>query len=172
MTESSHGLRRADSDSRTCGHQPDCDRVRGRGFLRLPRREKRLDLWTALFLATTVPTSVTGFIFFQIERFTPAIGVGIISLIVLAVAILGDTTTALRDAGGCLRHLVGRRLLLQRLCPRRPAVPEGFGGEGPRADAVGTAVRGAQLFVLVAFIAIGVVGTKRFRVEPTSPLQA
>jgi hypothetical protein len=30
----------------------------------------------------------------------------------------------------------------------------------------------AQLFILVAFIAIGVVGTKRFRVEPTSLLLA
>jgi hypothetical protein len=49
---------------------------------------KRLDLWTAVFLATTVLTSVTGFIFFPLERFTPAIGIGIISLIVLAVAIL------------------------------------------------------------------------------------
>src|SRR5262249_58505972 len=49
---------------------------------------KRLDLWTAVFLANTVLTSVTGFVFFPIERFTPAIGVGIISLIVLAVAIL------------------------------------------------------------------------------------
>src|SRR5262245_37500808 len=43
---------------------------------------KRLDLWTAVFLATTVLTSVTGFIFFPIERFTPAIGIGIISRIV------------------------------------------------------------------------------------------
>src|SRR5262245_37775656 len=49
---------------------------------------KRLDLWTAVFLATTVLTSVTGFIFFPIERFTPAIGVGVVSLIVLAAAIL------------------------------------------------------------------------------------
>jgi hypothetical protein len=48
---------------------------------------KRLDLWTAVFLATTVLTSVTGFNFFPIERFTPGIGIGIISLIVLAVAI-------------------------------------------------------------------------------------
>jgi len=50
---------------------------------------KRLDIWTASFLVTTVLTSVTGFLFFSIERFTPALGVGAISLIVLAVAILG-----------------------------------------------------------------------------------
>src|SRR6266481_8848914 len=46
----------------------------------------RLDRWTALFLLTTVLTSVTGF-FFPFHGFTPAIGVGIISLLVLAVAI-------------------------------------------------------------------------------------
>jgi hypothetical protein len=47
---------------------------------------KRLDGWTRWFLITTVATSVTGF-FFPFHGFTPAIGVGIISLLVLAVAI-------------------------------------------------------------------------------------
>ena len=46
---------------------------------------KRLDGWTALFLVSTVATSVTGF-FFPFHGFTPAIAVGIISLLVLAVA--------------------------------------------------------------------------------------
>src|SRR6266581_7193943 len=46
----------------------------------------RLDGWTKWFLITTVLTSVTGF-FFPFHGFTPAIGLGIISLIVLAVAI-------------------------------------------------------------------------------------
>lgn len=48
---------------------------------------KRLDAWTALFLVTTVLTNVTGF-FFPFHRFLPSHGVGIVSLIVLAVAIL------------------------------------------------------------------------------------
>jgi len=46
---------------------------------------KRLDGWTALFLATTAATSVTGF-FFPSHGVTPAIVVGVISLVVLAVA--------------------------------------------------------------------------------------
>ncbi len=46
---------------------------------------KRLDGWTALFLATTAATSVTGF-FFPFHGVTPAIVVGVISLVVLAVA--------------------------------------------------------------------------------------
>jgi len=47
---------------------------------------KRLDGWTALFLASTVLTSVTGFLF-PFHKFLPSHGVGIVSLIVLAVAI-------------------------------------------------------------------------------------
>ncbi|HEX9543696.1 MAG TPA: hypothetical protein VF955_00840 [Pyrinomonadaceae bacterium] len=46
----------------------------------------RLDRWTALFLLFTVATSVTGF-FFPFHGFTPALGVGIISMLILALAI-------------------------------------------------------------------------------------
>src|SRR2546425_12972559 len=48
---------------------------------------KPLDGWTALFLATTVATSVTGF-GFPVDHLLPSHKVGIISLVVLAVAIL------------------------------------------------------------------------------------
>src|SRR5208282_3734917 len=47
---------------------------------------KRLDGWTALFLVTTALTSITGF-FFPFHGVTPGIIVGIVSLVVLAVAI-------------------------------------------------------------------------------------
>jgi hypothetical protein len=46
---------------------------------------KRLAGWTALFLATTVLTSVTGF-FFPVAHLLPSHIVGIISLVLLAVA--------------------------------------------------------------------------------------
>ena len=49
-------------------------------------RSQRLHGWTAFFLTTTVLTSVTGF-FFPHDRLLPSHFVGIISLIVLAVAI-------------------------------------------------------------------------------------
>ena len=49
-------------------------------------RNKRMNSGTALFLATTVLTSVTGF-FFRFEKLLPSHVVGIISLAVLAVAI-------------------------------------------------------------------------------------
>ena len=48
---------------------------------------KRLDRWTAVFLATTVATSVTGF-GFPVDRFLPSHAVGLISLVVLGVAIV------------------------------------------------------------------------------------
>jgi hypothetical protein len=47
---------------------------------------RRLDGWTGFFLAMTVATSVTGF-FFPIKGITPGIVIGVISLVVLAVAI-------------------------------------------------------------------------------------
>ncbi|WP_382156868.1 hypothetical protein [Hydrogenophaga sp. ANAO-22] len=47
----------------------------------------RLDGWTALFLLTTVLTSVTGF-FFPATQITPAHAVGVISLVVLAVCLV------------------------------------------------------------------------------------
>ena len=47
---------------------------------------KRLDGWTAIFLTTTVLTSLTGFLF-PVEHVMPSHIVGSLSLIVLAIAI-------------------------------------------------------------------------------------
>jgi len=47
---------------------------------------KRLDGWTKWFLVTAVATTITGF-FFPFNGFTPAIGLGIISLPFLALTI-------------------------------------------------------------------------------------
>ena len=57
---------------------------------------KRLDSWTKWFLITAVATTVTGF-FFPFHGFTPAIGLGIISLPFLAVTIFAR----------CSKHLAG-----------------------------------------------------------------
>src|SRR5262245_28579530 len=48
---------------------------------------RRLDGWTAVFLASTVATSVTGF-FFPFERLLPSHVLGLLSLGVLAAAIV------------------------------------------------------------------------------------
>src|SRR5438876_5351091 len=52
------------------------------GFLSAKRRNG----WTAVFLVTTVLTSVTGFLF-PFHKFLPSHATGIVSLLVLAVAI-------------------------------------------------------------------------------------
>jgi hypothetical protein len=46
---------------------------------------KRLEGWTAVFLATTILTSVTGY-FFPVDKILPSHIVGAISLVVLAIA--------------------------------------------------------------------------------------
>jgi hypothetical protein len=50
-------------------------------------RSKRVNGWTALFLVTTVLTSITGF-FFPVDQVLPSHIVGVISLVVLAIAIV------------------------------------------------------------------------------------
>jgi hypothetical protein len=56
----------------------------------------RLNSWTTIFLVSTVATSVTGFLF-PFHGFKPSYVVGILSLIVLALAILAR----------CIFHLAG-----------------------------------------------------------------
>jgi hypothetical protein len=48
---------------------------------------KRLDLWNAVFLATTILTSVSGY-FLPADRLLPSHVVGAVSLVVLAVALV------------------------------------------------------------------------------------
>ncbi len=48
---------------------------------------KPLNAWTVVFLTTTVATSVTGFFYFPFLGFTPAQAVGILSIILLSLAI-------------------------------------------------------------------------------------
>jgi hypothetical protein len=59
-------------------------------------RAKRMDSGTALFLTTTVLTSITGF-FFPYTGFKPSYAIGGISLVLLAIAIVARY----------MRHLAG-----------------------------------------------------------------
>jgi hypothetical protein len=58
---------------------------------------RRFDLWTVIFLTTTVATSVTGF-FFPIEQLLPSHIVGILSLVVLAVCLVARYRFCLASA--------------------------------------------------------------------------
>jgi hypothetical protein len=124
---------------------------------------KRLDGWTALFLVTTVATSVTGFMF-PYHGFTPGIGVGIISLVVLGIAILARYTRHL--AGGWRRTFVISAVialylnvfvLVVQLFEKVPSLhalaPKG--SEPPFAI--------TQVIVIVIFIALGIAAAKGFR---------
>jgi hypothetical protein len=58
----------------------------------------RLDGWTKWFLVTAVATTITGF-FFPFHGFTPAIGLGIISLPFLALTIFARYPKHLAGSG-------------------------------------------------------------------------
>ena len=56
---------------------------------------KQLNGWTVVFLTTTVATSVTGFFYFPFRGFTPAQGVGILSMVLLSLAIYSRSVRGL-----------------------------------------------------------------------------
>lgn len=127
---------------------------------------KRLDGWTALFLATTVATSVTGF-GFPFDHLLPSHKVGIISLAVLAVAILARY--AFHLAGGWRRIYVVSAVTALYLnvfvgvvqaFRRVPALK----ALAPHQNEPPFLV--TQLAVLVIFIVITILAAKRFRDEP------
>ena len=128
---------------------------------------KRLDGWTKLFLITTVATSVTGF-FFPFHGFTPAIGVGIISLVVLAVAIFARYG---RNLAGSWRWIYVVTAMIALYLNVFVGIVQAF-QKVPALKAIAPmqteppfAV--TQLVVLGLFILIGIVAAIRFRPELT-----
>jgi len=125
----------------------------------------RSDGWTAVFLATTVLTSVTGF-FFPTPRILPSQVVGVISLIALAVAIFALYRSHLAGAWrwvyvSCavfalyLNVFVGVVQSFQKLAFLQPLAPTQ--SEAPFLV--------AQLVVMGLFILLGVLAVKRFHPE-------
>ena len=128
---------------------------------------KRLDGWTKLFLITTVATSVTGF-FFPFHGFTPAIGVGIISSLVLAVAIFARYG---RNLAGSWRWIYVVTAMIALYLNVFVGIVQAF-QKVPALKAIAPmqteppfAV--TQLVVLGLFILIGLVAAIRFRPELT-----
>jgi hypothetical protein len=124
---------------------------------------KRLDGWTALFLTTTVATSVTGF-FFPFHGFTPAYAVGTVSLIVLAIAILARYR--FRLAGGWRRTyaitaVIGLYLnffvLIAQLFMKVPALRAMAPTQSEPPFQV------TQLAALVLFVVLGIRAAMKFR---------
>jgi hypothetical protein len=124
---------------------------------------QRLPGWTALFLVTTVLTSVTGFMF-PFEQFGAPHAFGVISLVALVVAILGLYTYKLAGAWRglyvvCallslyLNVFVGVVQAFQKLAPLNQLAPTQ--SEPPFGV--------AQLVLLVLFVVFGIRAVKRFR---------
>ena len=126
------------------------------------------DRATKVFLAFTALTSITGF-FFPIHGFTPAIGVGIVSLLVLPIAVYARYR----------RHLAGRWrwiyvvtamislylnvfVLVVQVFRRVPALHALAPTESEPPFAI------AQGIVMLLFIALTVLAAMRFHVGPRS----
>jgi hypothetical protein len=128
--------------------------------------------WTALFLVTTVATSVTGF-GFPVDHLLPSHVIGIISLVVLAVAILARYDRRLRGAWRPV-YVVGAALALYlnvfvgvvqaflKVSALHALAPQQM--EPPFLV--------AQLVVLALFIVLAVLAVARFRHESSPHVSA
>jgi len=131
---------------------------------------KRLDGWTKWFLIMTLATSVTGF-FFPFHGFTPAHGVGIISLVVLTVTIFARYP---RQLAGHWRwiYVVGAVIALYfnvfvgivQSFEKIPAL------KAMAPTQTEPPFKLTQLVVLALFIVLGVVAAIRFRPAPAGVL--
>jgi uncharacterized membrane protein SirB2 len=126
---------------------------------------KRLDGWTATFLTTTALTSLTGFLF-PVEHLLPSHVVGIISLVVLAVAILARYPLHL---GRAWRWIYVVCAVLALYFNAFVAVVQSF-LKVPALKALAPTQKEppfliAQLAVMALFIVLGILAVKKFRVE-------
>lgn len=143
----------------------------GSGFVASFRllRNRPLNGWTTLFLVSTAATSLTGFAF-PFERLLPSHIVGVISLVVLAVAFSARYSFHL--AGGWrwayvissmtafyLNVFVGIVQAFQKIPVLKALAPTQ--SELPFAV--------TQLVVLVMFFAVAILAGFRFRLDLTQP---
>jgi hypothetical protein len=126
---------------------------------------RRLNGWTAIFLVTTVATSVTGF-GFPFTQLLPAHKVGILSLVVLALAITARYGFHL---SGYWRSIYVVTALIALYLNCFVAVVQAF-EKVPVLKAMAPTQKEApfvvaQLTVLVLFVLLGRVAKKNFREE-------
>jgi len=123
----------------------------------------RLPLTTAIFLITTLATTLGGFLF-PFNGFTPAIGVGIVSTIVLLVTIAARYVFGLRGSwraiyvgGAVLALYLNSFVLVVQSFLKVPSlnIYAPTGSEPPFAITQG--------IVLAVFIVLGVLSAVRFR---------
>ena len=127
---------------------------------------KRLDGATAIFLASTVATSVTGF-GFPFAHLLPSHKVGILSLMVLAVAIIARYVFHLTAAWrgnyvvcAVIALYLNVFVLVVQLFEKVPALR----AMAPTQKEPPFLV--AQLIVLALFVGLTIIAAKRFRIAP------
>jgi hypothetical protein len=133
---------------------------------------KRFDGATAIFLLTTVLTSATGFLF-PFEHLLPSHVVGIVSLVVLAVAIIARYPMHMLRAwrstyvvSAVLALYLNFFVLIAQTFMKVPAVH----ALAPTQKEPPFFI--VQLVVMVIFIGLGVFAVKKFRLEPSTSAPA
>ena len=131
------------------------------GFL----SKKRLDGLNALFLTATVATSLTGF-GFPFDHLLPSHKVGIISLVILAVAILARSVFRLAGAWRWIYVIGATTALYLNVFV---AVVQAF-LKVPALKALAPTQKeppflAAQLLVLVVYVGFTILAAKRFHIE-------
>ena len=131
---------------------------------------KRLSGWTKWFLITAVATTVTGF-FFPFHGFTPAIGLGIISLPFLALTIYARYHKQLVGAwrwiyaiGAVICLYFNLFVLVVQLFEKVPAL------HAIAPTQTEPPFKLTQLVVLALFVLLGIVAAIRFRPAPAGVL--
>ena len=128
-------------------------------------KSERRDSWTSVFLITTAATSLTGFMF-PFHGFLPSHAVGVLSLILLAIAIPARYRFHLAGAWGrayvitaLLALYFNVFVLVVQLFRKVPLLKSIAPTQSEPPFAV------AQLGVLVVFLVLGTLATIRFRNE-------
>ena len=129
-------------------------------------RASRLPGWTALFLATTILTSVTGFMF-PISGVTPAIVLGLISIVILVIAL---AALYLKQLSGAWRWIYVTTalaalyfnvfVLIVQAFQKVPALQKLAPTQSEPLFSV------TQGVVLVPFLILGIMAARRFRPTP------
>jgi hypothetical protein len=130
-------------------------------------RNNPLNGWTLAFIVTTAATTLTGFLF-PFKGFTPAIGTGIVSSLVLAVTILARYAF---DMAGSWRRIYVVTAVVSLYLNCFVLVVQGFlkvpalHALAPQGNEPAFAV--TQGLVLVLFVIAGFVAVRRFQVSRT-----
>ena len=129
-------------------------------------RARSLQGWTALFLVTTVLTSVTGFMF-PINGLTPGIVIGLISIVILAIALMALYVKNLSGAWRWIYVLTALIalyfnvfVLIVQSFQKVPALQKLAPTQSEPLFSV------TQGVVLVPFLILGIMAARRFRPTP------